>query len=763
VLQQFFQPNRHFFVNDIPKFGALTALVSIFALTLLSACGGGSSSSGSRTQPPPSITNLTYSPPEPWKNGLVTFYSTCIGAGNVSYEWDMGDGTRKTTTDPFTSHSYLAGGDMPVSVTCTDGTNQKTRLGITVTVDPMDLTSVANRTCSTGRQGRGWCIQSPLPTAAHLNSVAAVDRVTFWAVGDNGSILKTIDGGAAWVTQSSKTTNHLTSISAVDINTAWAVGAGGTILKTKDGGRTWGTVSPVTPTSVTTANLYSVAAVDANTAWAVGDGGIILKTTDGETWKPQISNTTDNLTSISAVNARTAWAVSTNGVFTNSEGDTWQKLDNAPSYPNSIIAVDASTAWVSTFDNIYKTTDGGISWERKSSPPFTSAIYSIAVVDADTVWVAGENFSIYRITSDGVSWNRQHFTQGLSWRSNIHSIVATDAYTVIAVGDRGTILKTRDGGASWDTPNSGTFEVLYSIATADANTAWAVGMYGAILGTADGGASWEIQYADWSGLFSSVSTAVDSFGSAHAIAVAPYPSNYFVSNGSRWSTQTFPSSVSLPLTVSGFNSIATSKIVSDRTIWMVGASGTILKTTDGGSTWPAQTSGTTNDLNSISATDGNTAWSVGGGGTILRALNGSNTWDPYSPGSPSPLAGYNFVSIAAVDTNTAWAVGLSSNLIQGSIQDSRIVKVTIANGVASWETQTSVPTQLTSIAAVDARTAWAVGLGGIILKTTDGGTTWVTQNSGTANNLLSVAAVDANTAWVVGSDGLILKTLTGGE
>ena len=55
---------------------------------------------------------------------------------------------------------------------------------------------------------------------------------------------------------------------------------------------------------------------------------------------------------------------------------------------------------------------------------------------------------------------------------------------------------------------------------------------------------------------------------------------------------------------------------------VVGTEGTIFRTTDGGTTWVTQTSGTTNDLHGVSFTDGNNGTVVGDDGTILRTTNG---------------------------------------------------------------------------------------------------------------------------------------------
>ena len=61
--------------------------------------------------------------------------------------------------------------------------------------------------------------------------------------------------------------------------------------------------------------------------------------------------------------------------------------------------------------------------------------------------------------------------------------------------------------------------------------------------------------------------------------------------------------------------------------WVVGSRGTILATTNGGTSWQAQTSGTTNSLLSVSfAADGQRGWTVGDRGTILATTTGGMTW-----------------------------------------------------------------------------------------------------------------------------------------
>ena len=59
-------------------------------------------------------------------------------------------------------------------------------------------------------------------------------------------------------------------------------------------------------------------------------------------------------------------------------------------------------------------------------------------------------------------------------------------------------------------------------------------------------------------------------------------------------------------------------------------------------------------------------------------------------------------------------------------------------------------------------TGYVVGWNGTILVTTDGGTNWTSEVSGTSHCLNSVFFTDALTGYDVGDSGIILKTTNGG-
>jgi hypothetical protein len=92
-----------------------------------------------------------------------------------------------------------------------------------------------------------------------------------------------------------------------------------------------------------------------------------------------------------------------------------------------------------------------------------------------------------------------------------------------------------------------------------------------------------------------------------------------------------------------------------------------------------------------------------------------------------------------------------------------ILKTT--NGGTSWVSQSSgAPADLYSVYfPTDAQTGYAVGDYGSILKTTDGGGIWASESSGTNNGLYSVCfPTDAQTGYATGVAGTILKTTDGG-
>ena len=206
------------------------------------------------------------------------------------------------------------------------------------------------------------------------------------------------------------------------------------------------------------------------------------------------------------------------------------------------------------------------------------------------------------------------------------------------------------------------------------------------------------------------------------------------------------------------------KFISPEVGWIVGESGTILKTTNGGETWISQSSGTSDNLNSVSFTNINTGVAVGNNGTILRTTNGGENWVSQFSGTYYDLNGVSFTNVnigtvvGSYNPNTYTSIGI-------------IIRTT--NGGETWETQSSgIKYHLSMVFFTDINNGSVVGysgspLEGIILRTTNGGETWASQCK-TENTLYGIYFSDAKTGMVVGTGGrgdgpLILKTNDGGE
>ena len=77
--------------------------------------------------------------------------------------------------------------------------------------------------------------------------------------------------------------------------------------------------------------------------------------------------------------------------------------------------------------------------------------------------------------------------------------------------------------------------------------------------------------------------------------------------------------------------------------------------------------------------------------------------------------------------------------------------------------KTGTEVTLMSVFFRDPNLGWAVGSGGTVLKTTDGGQKWKKQASGTSVQLTGVYFADDKHGWITAQDGVILRTEDGGK
>lgn len=184
------------------------------------------------------------------------------------------------------------------------------------------------------------------------------------------------------------------------------------------------------------------------------------------------------------------------------------------------------------------------------------------------------------------------------------------------------------------------------------------------------------------------------------------------------------------------------------------ASFTFEKLAGGG--WYQQTSGTTGPVFAVHFADAENGWAVGF--DLLHTTDGGDNWYPQS----DPIFAH-YYDVFAHDAMTAWAVG-----------DSAVILKT-TDGGATWLEQELGYTGASfwnGVQFLDANTGWVVGGKPFgftserraILKTTNGGATWTTQYYDSNQPILkAVYFVDASHGWAVGAGGDIMVTANGGS
>ena len=158
---------------------------------------------------------------------------------------------------------------------------------------------------------------------------------------------------AQWYPQASGTNENLLSICFPDSLNGWAVGYNGTILHTDDGGDNWGTQS-----CDTNALLRDVYFTDTTHGWIAGfihqgyfDYGFIYRTNDGGVnWENLGNDTLPILTpvldDVQFLDTLNGWAAGGSIRCTSDGGENWESQFSPSSIGRSICFTDSLNGWV---------------------------------------------------------------------------------------------------------------------------------------------------------------------------------------------------------------------------------------------------------------------------------------------------------------------------------------------------------------------------------------------------------------------------------
>jgi len=282
-------------------------------------------------------------------------------------------------------------------------------------------------------------------TTSNLYTIVA-DSLQAMAAGDNGTMVRTLNGGATWSSTAITAKSVVRDLAFTDHTTGWLVGqntaGAGLCMKSVNSGDSWAALS-----SSAGGILYANAMASAAIGWNVGSLGVIEKTVNGGgSWTAQYSAAGQTFRDVVFVNPDTGWVVGETGV-------------------------------------ILKTVNGGGLWSSQISG-VTSIIHGVDFIDGSQGWAVTGDGKVLHTRNGGALWSSAPVSP-----QALHAIDFADAGNGVAVGQGGRIYRTRDGGATWTLEASGVTVGLNAVCMINAYAGWIAGDGGTILGFGRGSAA----------------------------------------------------------------------------------------------------------------------------------------------------------------------------------------------------------------------------------------------------------------------------------
>lgn len=240
----------------------------------------------------------------------------------------------------------------------------------------------------------------------------------------------------------------------------------------------------------------------------------------------------------------------------------------------------------------------------------------------------------------------------------------------------------------------------------------------------------------------------------------------------------------------------------EKTGWIAGSGGTLLKTSDGGKIWNQEKKITEDNLKQIHFTDEKTGWilcerSIYNRGSqmlsyLMKTVDGGEKWEKveFNEGARERIARVLFNQYGSAlafgeggafftlnQTEEKWkklSAPVRYLLLDGFFTDNFNGVIVGAGGTilftedagTSWN-QANIfggkTAKFNSVFFHNQKNGWTVGADGKIFQTVSGGKTWREQTSGTVKNLNDVIFLDSAEGFAVGDDGTILHTTTAGN
>ena len=289
----------------------------------------------------------------------------------------------------------------------------------------------------------------------------------------------------------------------------WAVGDEGVVWHTRDGGQKW-----FRQDTGTRASLRSVSFISPLVGWVVGrqeqaDGssvGVILFTNNGgEEWRRVFINRFPGLNRIRFASGKTGFLIGDGcdrfptGIFrTDDGGRSWKPIPGKriPTWYDADFLSDASGALVGGWNHLGTLKEDKLQAADREDSLGGRNIRGIRMLE-DKAIAVGDGGLILVSRSGGARWGYAQTKVPKTVLANIdfHAVDCLGK-NVWAVGRPGSVIfHSGDQGLTWRMFQTGQSLPLYSVYFANPQNGWAVGALGTILHSNDGGQTWKTQRA----------------------------------------------------------------------------------------------------------------------------------------------------------------------------------------------------------------------------------------------------------------------------
>ncbi len=418
-----------------------------------------------------------------------------------------------------------------------------------------------------------WTEVNPLIPRVDYLGIHFRDTLNGWAVGAQGAVIYSTDGGNKWRTANSPVTSVLLNVHSYNGQVVVASGYNGVILLSTDRGINWMQVA-----SGVGGDLWEIKMLNDTLGWACGSGASLLRTTNaGVTWHSiNTGHVSFNYWTFDFLSEELGFVGGNGGniLKTIDGGITWTLMQTGSGQSIYRLRATDSLHIVAGGSQglVSYTFNGGNSWNYS----YTGAVVDGMVFLNDSVgYVAGSSdFYLYKTNDGGVTWGTLYLGLNPYWIMFVNDSIG---YTS---GLKLGVRKSVNGGNHWrQLIINDDFKSVWSLSE---NTSLAVGKYFTIDGlykTIDDGMTWKSVFPDQDGdLGLSCIFFIDSVtgfvGTNFNVRI------YKTTDaGESWSRKNVTGVTGLTFPVRNIF------FINHFVGWAVAGGGALLKTTDGGENW----------------------------------------------------------------------------------------------------------------------------------------------------------------------------------